>query len=221
MSNKGRNRSILIWLLLLVGLGFALWLAFRPSETITETLEPTIQEAPPEYPEEIYDGPGAEVPTNKGRYIPQYSEDNPRPESVDPFTPHDDFEVLVGSTKNRKDFEFDFRNMEEFQTYKLNDGTIDFKLLGSVKTLTELENNVSLTLEFCKNDQISFTKRKVFDSFDLSFIKETERKTKADKLLYSFDFEQKLESIERGLYYFLIIPEGRNRVLYCGKFQVK
>lgn len=217
MSKSQKNGSVLIWILLILGLGIAIWLVFNPAKKDTEI----IQEPSTDSPEEISEGADLGVQNKERNYIPQYSENNPRKESVDPFTPHKDFETFFKSNQNRTDFDFNFGDTNNTTNYQLDEGSVDFQLKGTLKTAIAIEDNNSLAIEFYANDQISLTKRKPFQSADLPFIKETEKKSSTDKSLYSFDFEEKLKSIEPGLYYYLIIPTGRNRVLHGGKFIVR
>jgi hypothetical protein len=208
------NKFNFKWLLLIIGLGLLLYVSFfRKGETIIED---------DSFPVDVVKGQeeGSEEVANSTYNKPQYSEQNPRPESVDPFTPDPNFEIMMNSNQNKTDFDFSFENQKEVPTFSLNNGVIDFELLGTLRTATELENKVPLSLEIYTNDQISLTKRKVLYIYDLPFIKETEKKKSSDKILYSFDFKQSMQ-LESGLYYFLIIPTGRNRILYTGKFNAK
>ncbi len=156
---------------------------------------------------------------HRENYQPQFSKDNRPKESVDPFTAHNDFETLLTSNKNKTDFDFDFPDYEGVKTYTFNNESISFKLKGSLRTIKDLAN-VSLTLAFYNNNQISYTRREETIQFDLSFIQESEKESANDKFIYRFDFQKDIQLAE-GVHYFLIQPTGRNRVLYAGKFLVK
>lgn len=208
------NKFDFKWLLIIVGLGLLLYVSFfRKDEALIED---------DSFPVDVVkeEAEGSEEVATSTYNKPQYSEQNPRLESVDPFTPNSDFEMMMTSNKNKIDFDFSFNNQKEVPTFSLNNGTIDFELLGTLRTATELVNKVPLSLEIYTNDQISLTKRKELYTFDLPFIKETEKKKSRDKVIYSFDFKQSMQ-LESGLYYFLIAPTGRNRILYTGKFNAK
>jgi len=203
-----KNTTNYNWVLLLIALGLAVWLYLKKDGT--KPAEPVPAEVAHDH-----DHP------HTAPVQPQYSEHNPKPQSLDPFTINDNFEFILTSNQNKTDFDFYFASQEETPTYKIENGVINFELIGQVKSKTELENNVSLTLEIYDNDQVSFTKRSASSTFDLPYVKETmERASSKDKLLYTFDFQKKM-TLSPGLYYFTIIPTGRNRVLYADKFFVK
>lgn len=210
-QKKGFNFK---WLLLLMGLGLLLYLFyFKKNKTPVDRdiISRTESNEGTEGSEEIPSG-----------FIskPQYSEQNPRPESLDPFTLNVDFERMMIGNDNKTDFDFSFDNQKKAPTYTLNNDTIDFELMGTLRTRLELDNKIPLALEIYTNDQISLTKRKERYTYNLPFIKETEKKDSRDKILYRFDFKQSMQ-LESGLHYFLIVPVGRNRILYTGKFFAK
>lgn len=211
-----QKKTNYLWIVLFIVFGLVFWLVFggKKGKSNEEEINPNTA---------IYDGPDSQngdEESSSAHYQPQYSEDNPIPQSLDPFTPQDDFEVLANSSKNKSDFDFSFAGYEETRAYTLNAGKINFELKGSLKTGINMEDNVGLLVEFYTNDQISFTKRKKYESSVLAFIKESKERDKNDKNLYSFDFEKQLE-VTPGLHYFTIVPQGRNRVLYVGKFSVR
>lgn len=214
MTTKKGNSFDFKWLLLVIGLGLLLYMLYfkRDGIFIEDDSFPVA---------EINDGVEGSDEIPSGNYNkPQYSEQNPRPESVDPFTPNFDFEMMRNSNENKSDFDFSFDNQQEVPTYILNNGSIDFELKGTLRTVAKLENKIPLALEIYTNDQISLTKRKLRHTYDLPFKKETEKKGSGEKSAYSFDFKQSMP-LDPGLHYFLIIPVGRNRILYTGKFIAK
>lgn len=153
-------------------------------------------------------------------YEPQYTPDNPPKESLDPFTPQDDFEKLVQVSKNKSDFDFNFEGyVDGASKYALREGAIAFDLKGTLRTGLNLEENVDLAISFYDNNQVSFTQRRKHSEFVLPYKKEKAKTGTTDKNLYSFDFSKRL-GVERGVYYFVIAPSGRNRVLHTGKFLV-
>ena len=151
---------------------------------------------------------------------PQYSEQTPKPKPADPFAVNGDFEIMRSSSDNKADFDFTVENQKVIPTFNRKNGEIDFELIGAVRTAVALEKKVPLSLEIYDNDQISFFRREKTYAFDLPIVKETERKVAKDKARYGFNFKKTME-LNPGLYYFLIAPTGRNRVLFVGKFNVK
>ncbi len=213
-TEKRTNSSPIIWGLIIIGFCLLTYFYFFKKETI-QTNGVEEQKMPLDKMAEE-----AEKAKPNSTYRPQYSDQNPRPISVDPFSLNKDFERMRQGNTNKVDFDFSFDSQKEAPTYQLTDGAIDFDLRGSVRTVKALESSIPLSIEIYNNDQISFTKRKKRYEFDLPFVMETKRETPQDKALYSFDFKQTLE-LDAGLHYFLIVPTGRNRVLYVGKFFVR
>ncbi len=208
------NRKLLLGLMVL--LGFALGYYFFQKDKVSN--EDTINTMT----EEQVPGEGSlDENASADKYQPQYTVNKPRQESVDPFIIHNDFEILLESSKNKSDFDFSFAAFEEkTPKYKLNNGKIDFELKGTLRTDINLENNVALNVEFYNNNQVSFTQRQKHSEHVLPFLKENAKKESTEKNLYRFDFEESI-SLVPGLYYFIIAPNGRNRVLYAGKFEVR
>jgi len=152
--------------------------------------------------------------------IQKYSEANPKLESVDPFYPHDDFEVVLRSSQNTTDFDFRFKQHKTPPTYQLEDGEIELDLSGTAFSKTQFEKHAGLSVEICANDHISFRQRKPLQILDLPYVKEVTERNADNKWLYSFDFKENLK-LQPGLYYFIITPTGRNRVMHGGKFEVR
>ncbi len=211
MNNTNKSSSPIIWIVLVLGLIVGFWSALKKG--------PETQEEPINQTTEVYDGAGFETPKNNS-YQAQYSEDNPKLESVDPFYPHADFEVVLKSTKNPNDFDFHFNKQKTTPTYNLENGEIELDLSGTAFSKTQFEKHTGLSVEICINDQISFQKRKTVQILDLPYVKETTERDENNKWLYSFDFKEKIK-LEPGLHYFIITPTGRNRVMHGGKFLVR
>ena len=135
----------------------------------------------------------------------------------DPFETNLEFENMIAASANTVVFNFAFEHQDEVLTLPITNETVNFELKGSVKTSVDLENKGALTLQVYNTDQVSFANRKILHSFDLPFVQRVKKKTNRDKSLYSFDFKKTFK-VTPGLHYFLIIPDGRNRILYAGKF---
>lgn len=201
-------------LLFLLGIMVAYWIHSKkgetpkPEEVLTTPLEvATIEQS------------GAAETTNAEVTQPQYSQQNPPPRSLDPFTKHDDFEVILKSSQNKQDFDFKFEQGNA-PSYSIENGTINFELVGRLLTKADLENIAYLTVEIYNNDQISFTRRKTLHRFDLAFVRDKMEQSANQKIRYDFDLHRSI-AVAPGLYYYTIIPAGRNRVLYAGKFTAK